>query len=101
MDLLRNSIATPSLIAVIRNAKYSNAVPLYLISQKFERSDLILSRATMDNWVIRCSERYLSLVYDRLRKYLCQQKVLQVDETTCQVTKHGRDSNTKSYMFVY
>ena len=101
MDLLRNSIATPSLVAAITNAKYTNAIPLYRISQEFERSDLMLSRATMANWVIRCSERYLSLVYDRLREYLCQQKVLQVDETTCQVTKDGRASNTKSYMFVY
>ena len=99
--MLRNSIATPSLVAAIMNAKYTNAIPLYRISQEFERSDLMLSRATMANWVIRCSERYLSLVYDRLREYLCQQKVLQVDETTCQVTKDGRASNTKSYMFVY
>ena len=101
VDLLRNSIATPSLVAAIMNAKYTNAIPLYRISQEFERSDLMLSRATMANWVIRCSERYLSLVYDRLRKYLCTQKVVQVDETTCQVTKDGRASNTKSYMFVY
>ena len=101
VDLLRNSIATPSLVAAIMNAKYTNAIPLYRISQEFERSDLILSRATMANWVIRCSERYLSLVYDRLQQDLCRQKVVQVDETTCQVTKDGRDSNTKSYMFVY
>ena len=101
VDLLRNSIATPSLVAAIMNAKYTNAIPLYRIAQEFERNDFKLSRATMGNWVIRCAERYFSLVYDRLRSYLCQQKVLQVDETTCQVTKDGRASNTKSYMFVY
>ena len=62
---------------------------------------MILSRATMANWVIRCAKRYLSLVYDRLRTELCSRHVLQVDETTCQVTKDGRSSDTKSYMFVY
>lgn len=62
---------------------------------------MLLGRATMANWVIRCSERYLSLVYDRLQKHLCAQKYIQADETTCQVTKDGRPSNTKSYMFVY
>lgn len=62
---------------------------------------MILSRATMANWVIRCAERYLSLVYDRLRIELCKRHVLQADETTCQVTKDGRSSDTKSYMFVY
>lgn len=101
VDLLRNSIATPSLVAAIMNAKYSNAIPLYRIAQDFEQSDIILSRATMANWVIRCSERYLSLVYDRLRAHLCKQDVIQADETTCQVTKDGRSSDAKSYMFVY
>ena len=101
VDLLRNSIATPSLVAAIMNAKYTNAIPLYRIAQDFEQNDMILGRATMANWVIRCAERYLSLVYDRLREHLCQNDVLQVDETTCQVTKDGRSSDAKSYMFVY
>lgn len=101
VDLLRNSIATPSLMAAIMNAKYTNAIPLYRIAQDFEQNDMILGRATMANWVIRCSERYLSLVYDRLQKHLCAQKIIQADETTCQVTKDGRPSDAKSYMFVY
>ena len=101
VDLLRNSIATPSLVAAIMNAKYTNAIPLYRIAQDFEQNDMLLSRATMANWVIRCSERYLSLVYDRLREHLCKQDVIQADETTCQVTKDGRSSDAKSYMFVY
>ena len=101
VDLLRNSIATPSLVAAIMNAKYTNAIPLYRIAQDFEQNDMILGRATMANWVIRCSERYLSLVYDRLQKHLREQKIIQADETTCQVTKDGRPSDAKSYMFVY
>ena len=101
VDLLRNSIATPSLVAAIMNAKYTNAIPLYRIAQDFEQNDMILGRATMANWVIRCSERYLSLVYDRLQKYLCKQTIIQADETACQVTKDGRPSDAKSYMFVY
>ena len=83
VDLLRNSIATPSLVAAIMNAKYTNAIPRYRIAQDFEQSDMILGRATMANWVIRCSERYLSLVYDKLREHLCRQSVIQADETTC------------------
>ena len=101
VDLLRNSIATPSLVAAIMNAKYTNAIPLYRIAQDFEQSDMILGRANMANWVIRCSERYLSLVYDKLREHLCRQSVIQADETTCQVTKDGREGVNKSYMFVY
>ena len=100
-DLLVHSIATPSLVAAIMNAKYTNAIPLYRIAQDFEQNDMILGRATMANWVIRCSERYLSLVYDRLQKHLRSQTIIQADETTCQVTKDGRPSDAKSYMFVY
>lgn len=101
VDLLRNSVVTPSLAAAIMNAKYTNAIPLYRLSQEMERSGLILSRATMANWVIRCAERYLSLVYDRLHEHLCRQDIIQVDETSCQVTKDGREGIHKSYMFVY
>ena len=101
VDLLRNSIATPSLVAAIMNAKYTNAIPLYRIAQDFEQSDMILGRATMANWVIRCSERYLSLVYDGLQKHLRSQTIIRADEATCQVTKDGRPSDAKSYMFVY
>ncbi len=46
VDLLRNSIATPSLVAAIMNAKYTNAIPLYRIAQDFEQNDMILGRAT-------------------------------------------------------
>ncbi len=42
VDLLRNSTATPSLVAAIMNAKYTNAIPLYRIAQDFEQSDKIL-----------------------------------------------------------
>ena len=41
------------------------------------------------------------MVYDRLRKHLCEQRIIQADETTCQVTKDGRPSAAESYMFVY
>ena len=93
VDLLRNSITTPSLVAANMNAKYANAIPLYRIAQDFVQNDMILGRATMANWVIRCSERYLSLIHDRLQKHLCSQKIIQADETTCQVTKDGRPSD--------
>lgn len=43
----------------------------------------------------------MSLVYDRLHKHLLKQRVLQVDETVCQVTKDGREGVHQSRMFVY
>ena len=100
-DLLRNSIATPSLVAGIMNAKYTNGTPLYRIEADFERREIHLSRATMANWMIRCSENCLSLLYDRLHRELFRYHVLQADETPVEVSKDGRSAGTKSYMWVY
>ena len=100
-ELMIHSIASPSLVAAIMNGKYTNAMPLYRISQEFERNDVHISVPTMSNWVIRCAERYLFLLWDRLKSELCRLDVVQADETTCSVTKDGRPANAKSYMFVY
>lgn len=100
-NLLTHSIATPSLVAAIMNAKYTNAIPLYRLRQEFERGGVNISVPTMANWVIRCTERYFQPVYDRLHEELCKLHVVQADETPCQVNKDGRPANAKSYMFVY
>lgn len=100
-ELLAHSIATPSIVAAIMNAKYTNAMPLYRIGQEFERNGVNLSTATMSNWVIRCAERYLYPLTDRLKEVLMQQRVLHADETVVKVTKDGRPANAESRMFVY
>lgn len=101
-ELLNNSIATASLVASIMNAKYTNAMPLYRIEQEFERNEINISRQTMANWVITCSERYLSLLYDRLHKELVTTNpVLQADETTVIVNKDGKDTGKKSQIWIY
>lgn len=101
VDLLRNSIATPSLEAAIINSKYVNAIPLYRLEQEFARNDVHLSRQVMANWTIQCGERYLSLLYDRLHQELYKANVLQADETPVLVSKDGRPAGSKSYMWVY
>lgn len=101
-ELLNNSIATASLVASIMNAKYTNAMPLYRLEQEFERNEINISRQTMANWVITCSERYLSLLYDRLHKELVNtNSVLQADETTVIVNKDGKDTGKKSQIWLY
>ena len=79
-SLLRNSIATPSLVASIMNAKYVNGMPLDRIATDFRRNEVNISKQVMANWVIRCSERYLSPVYFRLHELLLKYNVIQQDE---------------------
>lgn len=100
-ELLVHSVATPSIVAAIMNAKYVNAMPLYRISQEMDRYDVKISVPTMANWVIRCAERYLYPVCDRMHAELCKLPVVQADETVCKVSKDGRPANAESRMFVY
>ena len=100
-EMLNNSIATPSLAAFIMNGKYVNAVPLYRQEQEFARNDVNISRQVMANWMITTAERYLSLVYDRLKAEIVKSRVAPADETPVQVTNDGREGIHKSYMWVY
>lgn len=100
-ELLNNSIATPSLVAAILNAKYVNSIPLYRLEQEFKRNEVNLARQVMANWVIRTSERYLSLLYDRMHEAVYKSRILHADETPVRVAKDGRDKMTNSYMWVY
>lgn len=100
-ELLKNSIVTPSLLAAVINSKYINAVPLYRLEQEFSRYEVNISRQVMSNWVIRGSERYLSLLYDRIHQKLYDSKLLHADETPVVVAKDGRPASSKSYMWVY
>lgn len=100
-EMLSNSIATPSLVAAIINGKYVNAVPLYRQEQEYKRNDVAISRQTMANWCITTSERYLSLMVERLKKELLQSHVIHADETPVRVVKDGREGMHKNYMWVY
>ena len=100
-SLLRNSVATPSLVASIMNAKYVNGLPLHRIAQEFQRNEVNISKQVMANWMIRCSERYLSPVFMRLHQLLLEYDVIQQDETPVKVSKDGRPANSKSFMWVY
>lgn len=46
-ELLVHSVATPSIVAAIMNAKYTNAMPLYRISQEMDRYDVKISVPTI------------------------------------------------------
>jgi len=100
-ELWDNSVATPSLVAGVMNAKYTNHMTLYRVEQEFERVGILVPRATLANWVIRSSERYLSLMWDRLKRELFSYHVIQADESPLVVVKDNRNAGSKSYMWVY
>lgn len=103
-DLFRNSIATPALVASIINGKYTNALPLERQSKAFKTNGIQLSTNTMANWVIKSTDVYLSLIYDRLHELIYDSKVIHADESPVKVMRidHAKIKNgRKTYMWVY
>ena len=97
-----NSIASPSMIACVMNQKFTMGLPLYRQEQDFTRQGITISRQTMANWMIQASDKWLKLLYERLREELLAKDILHADETTLQVLhEEGRNANTTSYMWLY
>ncbi len=104
VDLFRDSIATPSLVASLINGKYVNALPIERQSRAFKANGIKLETNTLANWVINSAERYLSLIYDQLHKSLYDNKVIHADETPVKVMRiEGTKiaNGKKTYMWVY
>lgn len=102
VPLIRGSLASPSLVAHIAIQKYANGLPLYRLENGFRYDGVTISRQTMANWVIQCTEQYLEAVCERLKWYLLLEFVLHADETGVQVLREpGRAASTKSFEWIY
>ena len=99
--LMPHSIVSPSLAAAVMNAKFVNAVPLNRFSEELKRYDVKISRQVLAGWMIKLSERYFSLLYDRMHEELLKSRLIHCDETPFKVIRDGRGSSAKSYMWVY
>lgn len=100
--VLPHSLASASTVAWVIYQKYVNAVPLYRQEKDWERLGYVLSRTTMANWMIRCSEDYFSKLTERLKSEMLKEKVLHCDETYVKVLREqGVSDNSRQYMWVY
>jgi transposase len=90
-------IATSSLLSQIISAKYQYGLPLYRQEKMFNEYGIELSRKTMSDWIIRCSELFKPLV-DEFKSAMLSQGVIHGDETPLKVIKADKAS---SYMWVY
>ena len=104
VDLFRNSIATPALVASIINGKYVNALPIERQARAFKDNGINLATNTMSNWVIKSAEKYLSLIYDRMHELIYDSKVIHADESPVKcmrIDKAKIKNGKKTYMWVY
>lgn len=100
--LIPHSYASASAAAWVMYQKYANSMPLYRQEQDFKQMGVLLSRATLANWVIYCAGNYFSPLYGYFHRELLKRQFLMADETSVRVLKEpGRDAQTDSYMWLY
>ena len=94
--------ASPEAVAHIAVQKFVMGSPLYRQEQEWNRQGIMLSRQTMANWLIRCTEEWYGPIYDELHRRLVGLDLLHADETEVQVLHEpGRSAAAKSYMWLY
>ena len=76
-------------------------MPFYHQEQEFNRYDINISRQNLSNWIIKGSGLLKPLILE-MWKELLGNELLYADETTLEVLyEPGRNSTSKSYMWVY
>lgn len=99
--LIPKSLVSPSIMAYIMHQKFVNAMPLYRQEQEFKRMNVMLSRQTLANWMIKGAD-ILKPFADELKKIMLSKEVLHADETTLEVLcEPNRPAKSTSYMWLY
>ena len=99
--LLRGSLVSPSIGAMVMYNLAAMGLPFYRQSQDLARDGVILSRQTMSNWTINLSGIYLRPVYDMLCVQVRMYSHNQVDETHWTVIDDGRRAGSVSYFWAH
>ena len=101
-SVIPGGYASPESVAQIAVQKFVMGSPLYRQEQEWNRQNIMLSRQTMANWLIRCAADWFGPVYYELHKQLLQLDLLHADETELQVLHEpGKTAQAKSYMWLY
>ena len=102
VPLMKHSLASPSTVAYIMTQKYVDGLPLARQEKMWAREGISLSRATMANWVIQCSQSWLKPLYKHMKQELLTHSVIHADETVVQVLKEdGKPATSESRMWLY
>ena len=79
--------------------KYVNEMPLYRQEKDWLQYGFELSRATMANWVIECTNKYLRVLYEFYHRLLLSRGFTMAYESPIQVLKEeGHEATAKSYV---
>lgn len=99
--LIDGSYVSPSLAAWAFYQKFVMSVPFYRLEKSFGELGAKISRTTMANWAVQCSEKYFRPMTDYFHRLLLQRQFLMMDETPVQVLNEpGKTPESKSYLWL-
>jgi transposase len=97
---IAKGLATPSLLAQVMVAKYSDHTPLYRQSQIFARHGVELDRSTLAGWVGGACW-WLEALQERLAAHVLASGKLFADDTPVPVLDPGRGRTKTGRLWVY
>lgn len=84
--LIPGSFASPSIVAHIMSEKFAKHMPLDRQEKAMANEGVFLSKQTMSNWLVACTESYLAPIYDIMHGELVAEcKVVNADETPVKI----------------
>lgn len=100
--IIEKSLVSDAVVIDTIVAKYSDHLPLYRQSAILEReTGIVISRATMDGWVMRVGELLIPVAAG-IRGELLSGGYIQADETPVPVQMHdGRGKNHQAWLWQY
>ena len=94
--------ASASTVAWTMYQKYANGLPLYRQEKDWKQYGAQVSRTTLANWIIYCSQNYFQPMYDYFHRELLKRSFAMADETRVQVlNEEGRRAQTQSFMWLF
>lgn len=94
--------ASASAVAWTMYQKYANGLPLYRQEKDWKQYGAQISRTTLANWIIYCSQNYFQPMYDYFHRKLLKRGFAMADETRVQVlNEEGRKAQSQSFMWLF
>ena len=90
----------PGLLAHIMVAKFDDHIPLYRLSEMFDRTGIDISRSVMADWVGRVSALLAILVLE-IKTYIAAADRIHTDDTPVEVLDPGRGKTKTGRLWVY
>ncbi|MGX7014853.1 IS66 family transposase [Vagococcus silagei] len=95
---ITHSLASPSILAQLIHQKIEMSLPFYRQEKEWEAYGLRVPRRTQSNWFITSCEKWLTPIWNELRKKLVSEVLIHADETYYNVLSSDKQ---KSYFWLF